>query len=72
MEDKVLIGGFKRRNPANSSDRTTGAPTEQRLEINENGTSNTLTSVQKDNYLVNIGEDRTMELTPDADTRNIY
>ena len=55
MEDKVLIGASRGRNPANSSDRTTGAPTEQRLEINENGTSNTLTSVQKDNYVVEIG-----------------
>ena len=65
MEDKVLIGASRGRNPANSSDRTTGAPTEQRLEINENGTSNTLTSVQKDNYLVNIGEDVTIrKLTP--------
>ena len=62
---KVLIGASRGRNPANSSDRTTGAPTEQRLEINENGTSNTLTSVQKDNYLVNIGEDVTIrKLTP--------
>ncbi len=40
------------RNPANPSDRTVGAPTEQRLEINETGTSNTLTSVEKDNWLL--------------------
>ena len=40
------------RNPDNPSDRTTGADTEQRLEINEQGTGNTLTSVQKDNYVV--------------------
>lgn len=39
------------RNPENSSDRTTGAPTEQRLEFNADGVSNTLTSVQKDNLL---------------------
>ena len=62
---KVLIGASRGRNPANSSDRTTGAPTEQRLEINENGTSNTLTSVQKDNYVVEIGQDITIrKLTP--------
>lgn len=31
---------------------STGAPTEQRIEINKTGCSNTLTSVQKDNYVV--------------------
>jgi DNA (cytosine-5)-methyltransferase 1 len=40
------------RNPENPSDRTAGAPTEQRLEVNQTGCSNTLTSVQKDNYLL--------------------
>jgi DNA (cytosine-5)-methyltransferase 1 len=40
------------RNPDNPSDRTAGAPTEQRLEINTTGCSNTLTTVQKDNYLI--------------------
>lgn len=34
------------------SDRTAGTETEQRFEINENGTSNTLTSVAKDNYVM--------------------
>lgn len=50
------------RNPANSSDRTTGAPTEQRLEVNESGTSNTLTNVQKDNWV--LEESRIRRLTP--------
>lgn len=40
------------RNPENPSDRTTGSPTEQRLELNETGCTNTLTSVQKDNYVL--------------------
>ena len=40
------------RNPENPSDRTSGAPTEQRLELNTKGTSNTITTVQKDNYVV--------------------
>ena len=40
------------RNPENPSDRTAGAPTEQRLEFNTKGTSNTITTVQKDNYVV--------------------
>lgn len=39
------------RNPNNPSDRTTGSPTEQRLEPKFDGTTNTLTSVQKDNYI---------------------
>ena len=40
------------RNPENPSDRTAGAPTEQRLEVNQTGCSNTLTSVEKYNYLL--------------------
>lgn len=39
------------RNLDNPSDRTPGAPTEQRLEPNFSGCTNTLTSVQKDNYI---------------------
>lgn len=40
------------RNIENPSDRTAGKPTEQRLEINKTGCCNTLTSVQKDNYVI--------------------
>ena len=40
------------RNPENPSDRTAGAPTVQRLEVNKNGTTNTLTTVLKDNYII--------------------
>ena len=40
------------RNPVNPSDRTVGAETEQRLEANSQGITNTLTSVQKDNLIV--------------------
>ena len=40
------------RNPENPSDRTAGAPTEQRLELNQTGCSNTITTVEKDNYLL--------------------
>ena len=39
------------RNPENPSDRTPGCPTEQRLELNSQGICNTLTTVQKDNYV---------------------
>lgn len=47
-----VICASRGRNPDNPSDRTTGAPTEQRLEINQTGCTNTLTTVQKDNYLL--------------------
>ena len=47
-----VIGAFRGRNPDNPSDRTPGAPTEQRLEINSRNLSNTLTTVQKDNVVV--------------------
>ena len=47
-----LCAASRGRNPENSSDRTAGIPTEQTLEINYTGCSNTLTSVQKDNYVV--------------------
>ena len=48
----VVIAASRGRNPKNPSDRTVGSPTEQRLEINKQGTSNTITTVQKDNYVV--------------------
>lgn len=46
-----FIVASRGRNPSNPSDRTTGHPTEQRLEPKFDGTTNTLTSVQKDNYV---------------------
>lgn len=46
-----FIVASRGRNPENPSDRTVGAPTEQRLEPNFSGTTNCLTSVQKDNYV---------------------
>lgn len=46
-----FIVASRGRNPENPSDRTVGAPTEQRLEPNFSGCANTLTSVQKDNYV---------------------
>lgn len=46
------IVAMRGRNPDNPSDRTTGSPTEQRLEANTQGTSNCLTSVQKDNMVL--------------------
>ena len=57
------IGASRGRNPENTSDRTPGSPTEQRLEINKHGVSNTLTSVQKDNYVIEPNY-RIRKLTP--------
>lgn len=55
QEQKILenqIVAMRGRNPDNPSDRTVGSPTEQRLEVNTQGTSNCLTSVQKDNLVM--------------------
>lgn len=52
-----VVGAMRGRNPDNPSDRTAGVPTEQRLEINEKGLCNALTTVQKDNLV--IEEDKT-------------
>ncbi len=48
----IKIGAIRGRNPQNPLSRVSGLPTEQMLEINENGTSNALTTVQKDNVVV--------------------
>ena len=48
----VKIGAIRGRNPENPKSRQSGLETEQTLEINENGTSNALTTVQKDNVVV--------------------
>ena len=50
------------RNPENPSDRTPGSPTEQRLEPKFDGTTNAITTVQKDNL---VAENcRIRQLTP--------
>ena len=48
----IKIGAIRGRNPQNPLSRVSGLPTEQMLEINENGTSNALTTVQKDNVVI--------------------
>lgn len=50
--DEPVIAASRGRNPDNPGDRTPGIPTEQRLEINRQGISNTITTVQKDNYVI--------------------
>ncbi len=54
MDTEYLIGAMRGRNPDNPSDLTGGIATEQRLELNHNGTSNALTTVQKDNLVIAI------------------
>lgn len=62
-KDNMRIVAMHGRNPNNSSDRTAGSPTEQRLEPNMSGTSNCLTSVQKDNFVLEP-KYRIRKLTP--------
>ena len=52
VNDEPFIVASRGRNPDNPSDRTTGSPTEQRLEANMNGTTNTITTVSKYNYVM--------------------
>ncbi len=53
------------RDSKNPSDRKAGNNNlQQRLEINKQGTSNTITTVQKDNYAVELPEYRIRKLTP--------
>lgn len=49
---QIQIGAIRGRNPKNPTSLKSGLPTKQMLEINENNTSNALTTVQKDNVLV--------------------
>ena len=64
--DEPVIAASRGRNPDNPSDRTPGIPTEQRLEINKSGVSNTITTVQKDNYVLEPVKTKTKirKLTP--------
>ena len=54
--DNPVIVAMRGRNPDNPSDRTAGAPLEQRLEVNGKGLCNALTSVQKDNLVLEQGK----------------
>lgn len=54
---KYIIVASRGRNPDNTSDRTTGSPTQQRLEPNLLRVCNTLTSVQKDNMVLEVMSD---------------
>lgn len=47
-----MICASRGRNPDNPSSRKSGEPTEQRIEVNTKGLANTLTTVQKDNLVL--------------------
>lgn len=67
-ELKTIVA-MRGRNPENPSDRTAGAKTEQRLEPNGDGVCNTLTSVQKDNLVL---EAKPECINEPGDTINAY
>lgn len=50
--DLPCIVASRGRNPENPSSREIGVPTEQQIEINREGTSNCITTVQKDNWVL--------------------
>lgn len=52
VQTEPCIAASRGRNPDNPSDRTAGIDLEQRLEIKTDGTSNTLTTIQKDNLVI--------------------
>ena len=51
---KAFVVASRGRNPDNPGNRSKGIYLEQRLEINWGGYCNTITSVQKDNYVLEI------------------
>lgn len=52
VQTEPCIAASRGRNPDNPNDRTAGIELEQRLEIKADGLSNTLTTIQKDNLVV--------------------
>lgn len=54
----LQIGAIRGRNPENPKSRESGLATKQMLEINKEGVSNTLTSVQKDNVVIQLNQSK--------------
>jgi DNA (cytosine-5)-methyltransferase 1 len=63
VEEKQIVA-MRGRNPENPKSRKSGLPTEQRLEPNKNGTTNALTTVQKDDLVLEKPRYRIRKLTP--------
>jgi DNA (cytosine-5)-methyltransferase 3A len=55
--DLIQIVAMRGRNPENTSDRTKGCPTKQMLEAREDGKTNCITTVQKDNLVYSYRQD---------------
>lgn len=70
-KDNMCIVAMRGRNPNNPSDRTTGSPTEQRLEVNVQGTSNCLTSVQKVGQISSNGSQRGTVISDNGISTNL-
>lgn len=68
-----VVCASRGRNPNNPNDRTTGNKLEQRIEINTDGVSNTLTTFQKDNYVLEKVESENCQNTQldNGDTNEI-
>lgn len=69
LQPKILkskIVAMRGRNPKNPSDRTAGSPTEQRLEPNAQGMCNSLTTVQKDNLLLENSIQKVGQISSDG------
>lgn len=67
VQTEPCIAASRGRNPDNPNDRTAGIELQQRLEIKADGTSNTLTTLQKDNLVVEpvaLNNQRVRKLTP--------
>lgn len=56
---EAYIVASRGRNPQNPNDRSKGIYLEQRFEVNWGGYCNTITSVQKDNMVLEIYENDT-------------
>lgn len=62
VDDLIQIVAMRGRNPENTSDRTKGCSTKQMLEAREDGKTNCITTVQKDNLVHK--QSRIRRLTP--------
>jgi site-specific DNA-cytosine methylase len=64
IEEKKICA-MRGRNIDNPKSRKSGLPTQQMIEVNENGVSNSLTTVQKDNLVV---EPKVIQLNPSKES----
>lgn len=65
LEEPMIVAS-RGRSPLNPSDRTSGIPTEQRLEVNSSGVSNCITSVAKDNWVLEPKIEKVGQISSDG------